>query len=180
MIPNKAHEWDDISIRMMKLCGKSVVLSQMTGKKSTIVPEHKIENKDVIKSYQPISLLPIFSKIYERLIFNSIFNYFIKNNCLLKVNLASCPVIHVFLNYYQKLTKFINRLSVIQHLIKEELFFDNSKAFDKVWYTGLIFKLHTYGIIRKFLNLMQDYLCSQQSFDIHQLKINYATNTKQA
>ena len=39
-------------------------------------------------------------------------------------------------------------------------FLDISKAFDKVWYGGLIFKLH--GINGKLLNLMQDYLRSQQ------------------
>ena len=42
------------------------------------------------------------------------------------------------------------------------MFLDISKAFDKVWYEGLIFKLQTYGINGKLLNLMQDYLLSQQ------------------
>ena len=36
-----------------------------------------------------------------------------------------------------------------------------SKAFDKVWYEGLIFKLQTYGINGKLLNLIQDYLHSR-------------------
>ena len=37
---------------------------------------------------------------------------------------------------------------------------DISKAFEKVWYKGLIFKLHIYGINGKLLNLMQDDLRS--------------------
>ena len=41
-------------------------------------------------------------------------------------------------------------------------FLDISKAFDKVWYEGLIFKLQTYGVDGKILNLMQDYLRSQE------------------
>ena len=36
-----------------------------------------------------------------------------------------------------------------------------SKTFDKVWYEGLIFKLQTYGINGKLLNLIQDYLRSR-------------------
>ena len=36
-----------------------------------------------------------------------------------------------------------------------------SKAFDKVWYEWLIFKLQTYGINCKLLNLIQDYLRSR-------------------
>ena len=41
-------------------------------------------------------------------------------------------------------------------------FSDTSKAFDKVWCEGFIFKLQTYGINGKLLNLMQNYLRSQQ------------------
>ena len=105
MIPNKAHEWDDISIRMVKLCGKSIAfplkllfqsslekgLFPVVWRKSNIVPIHKKENKNLIENYRPISLLPIFSKIYERLIFNSIFNYFIKNNLLSKSQSGVLP-----------------------------------------------------------------------------------------
>ena len=40
-------------------------------KKSNAVPIHKKESKKLIKNYRPISLLPIFSKIYQPLQFNS-------------------------------------------------------------------------------------------------------------
>ena len=88
------HGWDGIFIRMVKLCRKSIafplnllfqssldtVLFPVDWKEGNIVPVHKTENENLIENYRPISLLPIFSKIYARLIFNSIFNYFIKNN----------------------------------------------------------------------------------------------------
>ena len=48
-------------------------------KKANIVPAHKKEDKNLIKNYRPISLLPIFSKIYQRLyqnLSNALFNYF--------------------------------------------------------------------------------------------------------
>ena len=45
-------------------------------KKVNIVPLHKKENKNLIKNYCPVSLLLIFSKIYERAIYNALFNYF--------------------------------------------------------------------------------------------------------
>ena len=78
LIPNKAHWWDDISMRMIKLCGKSIafplkllfqsslekVLFPVDWKKSNIVPVHEKENKNLIKNYWPITLLSIFSKIY--------------------------------------------------------------------------------------------------------------------
>ena len=105
LIPNKAHGWDDIFFRMIKLCGKSIAfplkllfqsslekgIFPVDWKKSNIVPAHKKENRNLIKNYRPISLLLIFSKIYERLIFNSIFNYFIKNNLFTKRQFGLFP-----------------------------------------------------------------------------------------
>ena len=86
--------WDDISIRIIQSCGKSIalllkllfktILEEVTfpedWKKINVVPIHKKESKNLIKNYRPISLPPIFSQILERLIFNSMFNYFRQNN----------------------------------------------------------------------------------------------------
>ena len=80
---DKAYGWDNVSIRMIKLCGKSIahplsLIFQSTlndgvfpdhWEKSNIVPWHKKNNKNLIKNYRPISLLPIFSKVLERLIY---------------------------------------------------------------------------------------------------------------
>ena len=41
-------------------------------------------------------------------------------------------------------------------------FLDISKAFDKVWYDGLIYKLKSYGAENKLLNLIQNYLTNRQ------------------
>ena len=41
------------------------------------------------------------------------------------------------------------------------VFFDISKAFDKVWHKGLIFKLQAAGIDGKVLSFLQDYLTNR-------------------
>ena len=41
-------------------------------------------------------------------------------------------------------------------------FFDISKAFDKVWHQGLIFKLKSYGVDGKLLKLLKNYLTDRQ------------------
>ena len=82
---HKAHGHDDISIRMIKICDKSLIKpliilfqnpikpSHYPGiwKKFDIKPVHKKNDKQLIQNYQPISLLPIFDKIFEKAVFSS-------------------------------------------------------------------------------------------------------------
>ena len=88
--PNKAHGHDEITIRMLKICGDSIFrplniifkTCLRTGKfplewkKANIVPIHKKGDKQAVKNYRPISLLPICGKIFERLLYNEMLNFF--------------------------------------------------------------------------------------------------------
>ena len=93
---NKAHGHNDLSVRMIKLCGQSIVklLSIILKnfidngvfpdiwKKSNIIPVHKKGDKQIIDKYRPVSLLPICGKIFEKLLCNSIFKFLDDNNLL--------------------------------------------------------------------------------------------------
>ena len=50
--------------------------------KGSIVPIHKKGDKQILKNYRPVSLLPICGKIFERLIFNELFNFLLENNLI--------------------------------------------------------------------------------------------------
>ena len=90
---NKAHGHDIITIRMLKLCGDPVlpplelIFKSCLGsrtfssewKKENVVPVQKKGNKLSLKNYHPTSLLLICGKIFERLIYNKMFEYFIEN-----------------------------------------------------------------------------------------------------
>ena len=79
---NKAHGCDNISIKMIQICGESIALplkllfeTALKEKKfpdiwklANMVPVHKKEEKTLLQNYCPISLSPIFSKIFERVI----------------------------------------------------------------------------------------------------------------
>ena len=81
---------------MLILCDKSIITplsilfqncintrtSPNTWKKSNIVPVHKKGDKKIVDNYRPVSLSPILGKIFERIIFNSIFEYLEENNLL--------------------------------------------------------------------------------------------------
>ena len=78
---NKAHGYDDISIRLLKICDSSIVKSlsmnfkscSKTGtfpsnwkkQKSNVVPVHKKGDNQLLQNHRPVSLLPICSKIFE-------------------------------------------------------------------------------------------------------------------
>ena len=78
---DEAHGWDNISTRMIQLCRKEIVLPLQLlfksmlekgifpedWKKSNVVSVHVKESKNLIKNHRLISLLPIFSKIFEKL-----------------------------------------------------------------------------------------------------------------
>ena len=80
--PNKAHGHDNISIKMIQICGDSIIppLKRIfesairsshfpdAWKKGNIIPVHKKGSKNLVKNYRPISLLPIFGKILEKII----------------------------------------------------------------------------------------------------------------
>ena len=91
---NKAHGHDQISIRMLKILGKTICerlecifreflntgLFPLEWKKANLVPVYKKGDKQSLKSYRPISLLPICGKIFEKVIFNGMFKFFNENN----------------------------------------------------------------------------------------------------
>ena len=51
-------------------------------KKGNIVPIHKTGDKQTLKNYRPVSLLPICGKIFELLMFNEMVNFFIENELI--------------------------------------------------------------------------------------------------
>ena len=82
----------------------------MNGKKANVAPVQKKKgNKESLKNCRPISLLPICSNIFERLIYNKMFTFFTENT-LISSNQDLDLRTLVLTNYLLLPTKFINRL----------------------------------------------------------------------
>ena len=98
----------------------------------------------------------VVSKTYKRLTFNSIFNYFTKNNLFTKSESGFLPS---DLRISQLLTitsEILKQADCNLPLDVRGIFLDISKAFDKVWYEEYLFMLKIYGVNGKLLNLIQD------------------------
>ena len=125
---NKSHGWDKLSIKMIKMCDKTLVhplklifrASIQEGvfpdcwKKANVVPIHKKESKNLLKNYRPISLLPIFGKICERIIFKELFDNFHKNQLFTKCQSGLLPGDSCISQLCLLYTKLIRLLIVIQ------------------------------------------------------------------
>ena len=172
--PNKASGPDGISPRILKMAGQTIVpsltrlikLSLRTGevpkkwKEANVIPLHKKGARDQINNYRPVSLLPAASKILERVIFKKVYNYLNENNLLSRNQSGFRPN-----------DSTVNQLSFMYHEFckaldeKKELriiFCDISKAFDKVWHHGLLYKLKKNGITGDLLAWFQSYLVGRK------------------
>ena len=166
----KAHGPDNISGRMIQLCGDNLALPlniifkniintgvfPLLWKSANVTPTHKKESKQTIKNYRPISLIPIFAKIFEKLLFSNMYNFFVKNNLITKNQSGFRPNDSVT-NQLISLVETIHS-SLDTNLEVRFVFLDMSKAFDKVWHEGLLFKLKQNGINGKLLSLLENYL----------------------
>ena len=133
-------------------------------KKSNICPVlQKKNDKQIINNYRPVSLLPAFGKILEKLIFKSLFEYLDEHKLLSKHQSGFRPN-----------DSCINQLLSIIHdiytgfddgttLEVRGVFLDMPKAFDKVWHEGLIYKLRQVGISGETLALINSFLLIRDS-----------------
>ena len=142
-----------ISIREIKLCDISICkpleiiiqnclrsgkfLSEW--KNANVLPTFKKAVKQCIKNYRPVSLLPVCAKMFQRLLYNKIFSFFSENDLISPKQSGFRPG-----------ESCTNQLLSIAHDVLSAfddghevrgVFLNISKAFDRVWDEGLLFKL---------------------------------------
>ena len=93
---NKAHGNHQISIHMLQIRHKAIFkplylifsscielgIFPTKWKMTNMVPIHKRDDKQDVKNYQPVSLLPIFGKIFERCIYNAMYSLVMENELI--------------------------------------------------------------------------------------------------
>ena len=121
-------------------------------KKAHVVPAHKNGNKLSEKS---ISLFPICSKLFERLIYNELFT-FVTDNKLISPNQSGFRPEDLCVNQLLAITHEICK-SFDDGLEVRGVFVDISKAFDKVWHEGLLLKLSLNGISGNISKLLGNF-----------------------
>jgi len=94
---------------------------------------------DISSSFRPISLLPFFSKILERLILKRILPY-ISSSSILPNTQFGFRTAHSTIHQLHRLVDAIS-FSLEKKSYCSCVFLDISQAFDRVWHEGLLYKI---------------------------------------
>ena len=171
---NKAPGMDKISSRILKdslpstlttithIVNNSFVTNTFARawKTAEVTPILKCGNPDVPNKYRPISLLPIVSKVTERLVHGQLMEHLIRNNKLAahqsgnrKLHSTETALLYVT---DQLLQAMDNKKVSIMVLL------DMSKAFDSIRHDILLSKLQNLDFSQGALNWFQSYLSNRQ------------------
>ena len=167
---------DGISNKLLKLLkmelskSLTLIINQMitTGifpdsfKISKITPLFKKGDVSLLSNYRPISLLPTISKIFERILYNQLCEYFNSNNLLAEQQYG-------FRTNHSTEYAAVRLVDTISKEMESgstptALYIDLSKAFDTLSFDILLYKLNYYGVKSNAFKLLKNYLTNRKQY----------------
>ena len=190
--PDKVTGSDGISGQILLTCDESVIIPLQIiftnilstsiypdmWKLANVTPIFKKGDKQLIKNYRPISLLPICGKILEKIIFNNLYTYLHTNNLITKNQSGFRPGYSTTNQLLYLFDEIHQAFDSTKSFEARTVFLDISKAFDKVWHDGLIFKLEQNGISDNLVKLIQNYLSNRKQRVVQNGSYSDYTNIK--
>ena len=163
----------ELAAPLCNLINKSIVTQKvpLKMKVARINPLYKKGSPNRCENYRPISILPIFSKITEKIINSQIIKYLEESNILNPVQFGfrkNLGTSDALLSFTNKTLKAFNHGNCVLGI-----FIDFSKAFDTVDHNILLTKLKTIGFKRSAINWIKNYLSNRKQLT----KINDSLST---
>ena len=129
-------------------------------KKGSVTPIYKKGDPRYLDNYRPVSTLPIFGKILEKVIYNRLYDYFSTTNAIYDRQFGfrkQHSTSHA-INY--SVDHILKNVEKKNHVIG--IFIDLSKAFDTIEHGKLLEKLAHYGIRGPAHEILKSYLSNRQ------------------
>ena len=125
-----------------------------------ITPIFKKENEELLENYRPVSTLPLFGKIFEKIIYKRLYSFLVGQGILhdsqfgfRKSHSTSHALNYSIFHIQEALKKGLHVLGI---------FIDLSKAFDTIDHEILLKKLEIYGVRGVPLKLLENYLSNRE------------------
>jgi hypothetical protein len=144
--------------KLMNYCIRTDIFPNCL-KRSIVIPIFKKGDRNDCKNYRPISLLPVFSEIFEKLLLLQIVNFFNKNNLFSNAQFGfrrGLSTSSAVLSFFDNIVR-----SFENNNHYKAIFLDLSKAFDTVSHDILIKKLGYYKFSSSSISMITSYLSNR-------------------
>ena len=124
-----------------------------------VMPLFKKGDANTPSNYRPISLLSCLGKLMERVVYKHLYNHFVSHNliyCKQSGFLRGHSTVFQLIDIFDQIARSLDDKTVTCMV-----FCDISKAFDRVWHQGLLFKLKENGISGNMLKWIESYLSNR-------------------
>ena len=167
---------DGLSTILLKYIAKEIVCvltriinqSLCTGifpnslKIAKIMPVFKKDDPHIADNYRPISLLPSISKVFEKVAYIQVYDYFMEKKLLYNSQYGFRKMHSTELAALEITDKIILHLD--QGKLPLAIYLDLSKAFDTIDHSILLYKLQYYGIHGNAIEWFKSYLSNRKQY----------------
>ena len=135
---------------LLKLINASIVRCELprAWKVAAVVPLHKKGDRNDPNNYRPISVLPVVSKLCERIVCTQLMSYLSDHHLLCPQQYGFRPGLSTEAALLDAVTYAVNNID--RGLVTSLVTADTSKAFDSVEHGRLLDKLGWYGIDQRW------------------------------
>ena len=144
VLKNCEPELSYILAELFNKCLKESFFPDCSKVSSVVAVFKNVWERSTAKNYRPVSLLSVVSKVFEKLVNNRIVDHLDKCGLFSDIQYgfrSSRSTVDLLTVVSDRIARAFNRYGATPAVV-----LDTSKAFDRVWYAGLLHKLKSYRI----------------------------------